>query len=211
MKLFLLLSPLLFLGFMKNWSKDHDFYRRLGAFLGGLLWTFGLTIFYWMFRIREQIEFDLGFLTFHFLSTEYLLFWVPNVVFFFLFGRRPSKDASMDSFLFWFSGLIFLFGIRDTLVYLPNVQATELFIIPLYRLLAIVVSYFIYERWEDTYDLYLKILWGLAPFGVWLIFSVVIAFSFLGNHWPALMVFLLSGAALAHLYLIPRIPNYLKQ
>lgn len=207
MKLFVLLSPVLFLGLLSGWSKDRDFFRRLGAFLGGLLWTYALTIFYWLFRIREQVEYDPGFLVWHFLTTEYLLFWIPNLLFFFVFGRRHKKEASVDSFLFWFGGLIVFFGVRDALALPPSAQATELFVIPLYRLLILSLSHLTFEIWEDSFDLYKKLLWGLVLLPLFGLSSVLIAYAFLGYDWLALLVWSLAVAALTFFIYLPRIQH----
>ncbi len=209
MKLFVLLSPLVFLSLMSIWSKDRDFFRRLGAFLGGFLWTYAFTIFYWLFRIREQVEYDPNFLFFHFLSTEFLIFWIPNIVLYLLFGRRHEKEASTDSFLFWFGGLIVFFGIRDAISLLPSAQPTELFVIPLYRLLIFTLCHLVYERWEETYDLYKKILWGLIPIILFSLTALIVSYAFLGFDWLAILVWSIVAAALAFFIYIPRLSRQL--
>lgn len=199
MNLFLVLSPPLFLAFLGSLSERREFYRRVGTFLGGALWTYALAILYWLFRIREQIEYDPLSLTLHFFTTEFLIFWGPNLALFLLFGRKTPGKASVDSFLFWFGGVSFFMGLRDAIVLTPSAQPTELFVVPLYRLLTLGVCHWLFERWEDTFDLYAKILWAAALPVVWLVVSAIVALAFAGLDWLALLLWA-AGATSLYLF-----------
>lgn len=207
MSLFALFTPFLAIGLLDSWFRPAKVYGRMSAWLGGLVWTFAVTIVYWLFRTRDLLGYDFGSLTVSLFTTEYALFWVPVLAGFLFFGRRKEINDSRYAFLYWLGGMMCFQGIRDFAALPASSQAAELFLVPLSRVILLALAVIIYYEWEDSRDLNWKILWGLALPGLWLVFSLVLAWAFLGWTPPAAIIIAGGGAALGYFYYWKRLPR----
>ncbi|GEM_PF-5279098 len=207
MGIFAILSPLLALGLLDSWFRIKRPIGRMSAWLGGLVWTFVLSVLYWLFRTRDQMGFDLPGLTASLFTTEFALLWIPVLGFFYLWGRRHESGESSYFLLYWLAGMIFIQGIRDFLTLPVTSQAPELFLTPLVRIFMMALTVLLYREWEYAADLNWKILIALALPVLWLAFSLVLALGFLGWTLVPTLVVLSALGALGYFYFYKHLPK----
>lgn len=192
MRLFLLVAPLIGLTlFPQNKGpKAVHWTQKVKFWLHGFLWTYFLTLFYWMWRIRDQNDFELGPIFLSYFVGEFLLFWGPNLALYFVAGRRYFHQPW--SLAWWLGGLTFFLSLRDALILPSGSQLPELIIVPLYRVIAWFLFVEIYRaaiRGSDPLRFFAFSL--LFPM-LWAAVSAAIALSLISIVWP----FLLGGLGL---------------